>query len=296
MRGEIVLPVEAFERLNERRLARGEEPFANPRNAAAGALRQIHDVDRQRLAALEFRAYAVGEGMPKGVHTQAEALALLADWGFLVSGESRTCRGVENVLVYHERMLEVRDEQQIEIDGTVIKVNRLGQQRQLGALTRSPRWAIAFKFPPRQETTTLREIRAYVGRTGTLTPVAVLEPVRIGGVTVTHASLHNQDEIDRLDVRKGDTVFVERAGDVIPKVVKVVKERRRSGARRYALPGSCPVCGSSVIGRRYDSGTDVRWCQRCSWSRIADPDGEVERESLSDDDTISLIIQNKLAS
>jgi DNA ligase (NAD+) len=245
--GEIALPIGAFERLNARRLERGQEPFANPRNAAAGALRQLHDIDTDRLRALEFRAYAIGEGLPKGVETQAEALALLADWGFLVSGESRTCRGVENVLAYHEHMLEVRDEQRIEIDGTVIKVNRLAQQRELGALTRSPRWAIAFKFPPQQETTAVEAIGVQVGRTGALTPVAKLTPVHVGGVTVASASLHNQDEIDRKDVRVGDTVIVQRAGDVIPQIVKVVESKRPRRTQKFRLPAHCPVCGAETV-------------------------------------------------
>jgi DNA ligase (NAD+) len=247
VRGEIALPIAAFERLNTRRLERGQEPFANPRNAAAGSLRQLHDIDTDRLRALEFRAYAVGEGLPKAVETQAEVLALLADWGFLVSGESRTCRGVEDVLAYHEHMLEVRDAQRIEIDGTVIKVNRLARQRELGELSRSPRWAIAFKFPPQQETTAVEAIEVQVGRTGALTPVAKLTPVHVGGVTVASASLHNQDEIDRKDVRVGDTVIVQRAGDVIPQIVKVVKSKRPRRTRKFRLPARCPVCRAETV-------------------------------------------------
>jgi DNA ligase (NAD+) len=247
VRGEIALPIAAFERLNARRLDREQEPFANPRNAAAGSLRQLHDIDTDRLRALEFRAYAVGEGLPKGVETQAEVLALLADWGFLVSGESRTCRGVEDVLAYHEHMLEIRDAQRIEIDGTVIKVNRLAQQRELGELSRSPRWAIAVKFPPQQETTAVEAIEVQVGRTGALTPVAKLTPVHVGGVTVASASLHNQDEIDRKDVRVGDTVIVQRAGDVIPQIVKVVKSKRPRQTRKFRLPARCPVCRAPTV-------------------------------------------------
>ena len=247
VRGEVALPIARFERLNARRLESGQEPFANPRNAAAGALRQLHDIDTARLRSLEFRAYAIGEGAPEGVGTQAEILAALEAWGFAVSPESETCRGVEAVIAYHERMLEARDRMKLEIDGTVAKVNRLDYQAELGTLTRSPRWAIAFKFPPQQETTTVAAIEAQVGRTGALTPVARLRPVHVGGVTVTHASLHNQDEIDRKDVRVRDTVVVQRAGDVIPQIVMVVRERRPRRTRRYRLPARCPVCRAETV-------------------------------------------------
>ena len=247
VRGEVALPIARFERLNARRLESGQEPFANPRNAAAGALRQLHDIDTARLRSLEFRAYAIGEGAPEGVGTQAEILAALEAWGFAVSPESETCRGVEAVIAYHERMLEARDRMKLEIDGTVAKVNRLDYQAELGTLTRSPRWAIAFKFPPQQETTIVAAIEAQVGRTGALTPVARLQPVHVGGVTVTHASLHNQDEIDRKDVRVRDTVVVQRAGDVIPQIVMVVRERRPKRTRRYRLPARCPVCRADTV-------------------------------------------------
>ncbi len=247
VRGEVALPLVHFERLNARRVERGDEPFANPRNAAAGSLRQLHDIDTARLRALEFRAYAIGEGTPEAVATQDEVLETLAAWGFIVSKDSEVCRGADAVIAYHERMLAARDEQRVEIDGSVIKVNRLDQQAELGALTRSPRWAIAFKFPPQQQTTVVEGIKAKVGRTGALTPVARLRPVRVGGVTVSSASLHNQDEIDRKDVRVRDTVVIQRAGDVIPQVVMVVKSKRRRGARRWRLPRQCPVCKSETV-------------------------------------------------
>jgi DNA ligase (NAD+) len=247
VRGEIALPIAAFERLNTRRLESGQEPFANPRNAAAGSLRQLHDIDVARLRALEFCAYAVGEGLPDGVETQAEVLSLLADWGFVVSADTRVCSGIEAVWAYHEDMLAVRDTQRIEIDGTVIKVNRLDLQAALGELSRSPRWAVACKFPPQQETSTVLAIEVQVGRTGALTPVAKLEPVHVGGVTVRSASLHNQDEIDRKDVRVRDTVIVQRAGDVIPQIVSVVKAKRRGRPRRFRLPDRCPVCDAETV-------------------------------------------------
>jgi len=247
VRGEVALPVARFERLNARRLERELEPFANPRNAAAGALRQLHDIDTGRLRALEFRAYALGEGIPEGVTTQAGILEVLAEWGFGVSEESQTCRGLEAVVAYHQQLLSARDEMGIEIDGTVVKLNRLDYQAELGALARSPRWAIAFKFPPQQETTAVEAIEVQVGRTGALTPVAKLRPVHVGGVTVSNASLHNQDEIDRKDVRVGDVVVVQRAGDVIPQIVKVVISKRPRKTRRYRLPGHCPVCRSETV-------------------------------------------------
>ncbi len=247
VRGEVVLPIAAFERLNARRVEQDLEPFANPRNAAAGSLRQLHEVDRARLRALEFRAYGVAEGLPGDVRTQDAVLRTLAGWGFLVSEESERCGTVEAVLVYHARLLERRAGLRIEIDGTVAKVNRLDQQEELGTLPRSPRWAVAVKFPPQQEMTVIEAIEVNVGRTGALTPVARLRPVRVGGVTVSNASLHNQDEIDRKDVRVGDSVVVQRAGDVIPQIVAVIAGRRPAGALPYKLPSACPVCSAPSV-------------------------------------------------
>jgi DNA ligase (NAD+) len=247
VRGEVVMPKARFEALNARRAASGLETFANPRNTAAGALRMLHDVDRRRLGALEFRAYALGEGVPLGVRTQAQVLDRLAAWGLLVSEERQVCRGVEAVIAEHEALLARRERLPIEVDGSVVKVNRLDLQRDLGELSRSPRWAVAFKFPPSQARTTVLGIEVQVGRTGALTPVAKLAPVHVGGVTVTSASLHNQDEIDRKDVRVGDTVIVQRAGDVIPQIVEVRKELRPEGAPAFRLPDRCPVCGDTAV-------------------------------------------------
>jgi DNA ligase (NAD+) len=247
VRGEVMLPIARFERLNAQRLERGLEPFANPRNAAAGSLRQIHDVDRNRLRSLDFRAYAVEEGLPARVKTQREVIETLSAWGFDANPHAEVCGGAQAVIRYHERMLAARNRQPIEIDGTVVKVNRLDQQRELGTLPRAPRWAIAFKFPPQQQTTRVEAIDVQVGRTGALTPVARLAPVRIGGVTITSASLHNQDEIDRKDVRVGDTVLVQRAGDVIPQIVMVVRDKRPARARRFKLPERCPVCKAATV-------------------------------------------------
>ena len=248
VRGEILLPLAAFRRLNAARCERGEEPFANPRNAAAGALRQLHAVDKQRLGALEFRAYALEEGVPADARSQLEVLARLQAWGFSVSEEARRCRGVEAAIAYHAELLAARERMSVECDGTVFKVDRLDLREELGTLSRAPRWAIAFKFPPQQAETVIEAIEASVGRTGALTPVAKLKPVHVGGVTVSNASLHNQDEIDRKDVRVGDTVVIQRAGDVIPQVVRVVREKRKNKrARKWRLPRQCPVCGHETV-------------------------------------------------
>lgn len=258
IRGEVVLPIAAFKRLNERRVERELEPFANPRNAAAGGLRQLHDIDVDRLRSLEFRAYALADGRPDGLETQSEILGCLESWGFIVSPECGRCDDVDAAVAYHEDLLERRAKLPVEIDGTVFKVDDLSLQEELGTLSRSPRWAIAFKFPPEQATTTLLDIEAQVGRTGALTPVAKLDPVRVGGVTVSNTSLHNQDEVDRKDLRIGDEVVVQRAGDVIPQVVRVLLGRRKTGKdapRLYRLPEQCPVCGDETLRLEGESVT-----------------------------------------
>lgn len=247
VRGEVVLPRRAFARLNRERVERGEEPFVNPRNAAAGSLRQKDDVDVERLRSLEFRAYALAEGRPRSVDTQMKVLDQLRAWGFHVTRESELCPDIGAALAFHARMQARRDSLPIEADGTVFKVNRLSLQEELGELPRAPRWAIAFKFPPQQETTVVEAIEVQVGRTGALTPVAKLRPVFVGGVTVSNASLHNQDEVERKDVRVGDTVVVQRAGDVIPQVVAVVPAKRPAGTRPWRMPKRCPVCHSDVV-------------------------------------------------
>ncbi len=253
IRGEIVLPLAAFESLNSARLKRDLRPFENPRNAAAGSLRQIHDVDYERLRSLEFRAYALEEGRPEAAQRQSELLDLLRQWGFVVSPEIGLCRGVEPAIAYHEELLRRRGSLPVEIDGTVFKTDRLSQQSELGVLARAPRWAIAFKFPPEQAETVLEGIEVQVGRTGALTPVARLRPVRVGGVTVSNASLHNQDEIERKDIRIGDRIVIQRAGDVIPQVVRVRLDRRSEALSegfelvRQPLPSHCPVCSAATV-------------------------------------------------
>ena len=247
VRGEVLMPLADFAKLNDERLAQGLEPFANPRNSTAGTLRQL-DPKLAAARPLEFFVHGIGRGEEAlGVTSQSELLSRLSELGFRADERAARCLGIRAALAFHERLETARDGLPYEVDGSVVKVDDFALQKRLGTLNRSPRWAIAFKFAPRQETTRVLDIAASVGRTGTLTPVAVLAPVRIGGVTVEHATLHNQDEIDRLDVRIGDTVLVERAGDVIPKVVKVVRERRPDDAVPYRLPSSCPICGEATV-------------------------------------------------
>jgi len=261
LRGEIVLPLAAFESLNDSRTKRELRAFENPRNAAAGSLRQIHDIDYERLRSLEFRAYALAEGRPESLTKQSELLDLMRDWGFIVSTEIKTCRGIDEVLDYHQRLLEQRGQLPIEIDGTVFKVDLLAQQDELGNLARAPRWAIAFKFPPEQAETVLEGIEIQVGRTGALTPVARLRPVRVGGVTVSNASLHNQDELERKDLRVGDRIVIQRAGDVIPQVVRVRLDRRREALKegyrltRQPEPTHCPVCSAKAVRLEGEAAT-----------------------------------------
>ncbi len=247
VRGEVFMTEEGFRRLNEEQARREEKVFANPRNAAAGGLRQL-DPSITAARPLTMVCYGIGdvrEGWLPSSHTGI--LARLKHWGLRVSPETLVVQGVDGCRDYYLHMLARRESLGYAIDGVVFKVNDVAEQKQLGAVSRAPRWAIAYKFPAEEELTRVRDIDVQVGRTGTLTPVARLEPVRVGGVTVTNATLHNQDELDRKDVRIGDTVVVRRAGDVIPEVARVVKNRRPRRTRRFTLPDRCPVCGSEVI-------------------------------------------------
>ena len=246
VRGEIFMPRQGFERLNQRMHALGNKPFVNPRNAAAGSLRQLDPrITAQRP--LEMCAYSVGVVEGGELPTkQADVLRQLQTWGFRLNPLLRVAEGVAGCLAYYQDVLAQRDTLAYEIDGVVFKVNDLAQQRQLGFVSRAPRWAIAHKFPAQEEVTVVRDVEFQVGRTGAVTPVARLEPVFVGGVTVSNATLHNMDEIARLDLRIGDSVVIRRAGDVIPQVVRVVLERRPEGANPVAIPEHCPVCGSDV--------------------------------------------------
>jgi DNA ligase (NAD+) len=255
VRGEVVMTLAGFARLNAARAARGLEPFVNPRNAAAGALRQLREIDAPRLRALELRAYAIGEGAPARATRQRELVTALEAWGFLTSPLWRVCTDLEGALAYYGELLAQRAALPMQIDGVVFKLDDLALQRDLGELARVPRWAIAYKFPAHQETTLVEEIFPSVGRTGAITPVAKLKPVFVGGVTVSSASLHNQDEIDRKDVRVGDTVVIQRAGDVIPQVVAVVFAQRPPDAQPYKLPRECPACATPVVRADGDAVT-----------------------------------------
>ena len=246
VRGEVYLSRRAFERINDEREAAGHPRFANPRNAAAGSLRQL---DPRITASRPLDLFIYGMGAADGVRLRRhdEALAWLREAGFRVNPETRVAHSLDDVAAYAAHWTARRHELHYEVDGVVVKVNDYGRQAELGATTHAPRWAIAYKFPAEQATTVVRDIQVYVGRTGALTPVAVLEPVRVSGVTVTSATLHNDDEIRRKDVRIGDTVVVQRAGEVIPEVVRPLTEKRTGAERSFTMPATCPACGSAIV-------------------------------------------------
>lgn len=246
VRGEVYIALSDFRTLNRAREERGEPAFANPRNAAAGSLRQLDPcITAERP--LAFTAYDLADPRAHGLRTQTELLAALRSWGFRSHWRTWPCGHIEAALAAYRELESARDQLAFEVDGLVIKVDRFDLREELGATSRSPRWALAYKFPPRQGTTRVRDITVQVGRTGVLTPVAELEPVTLSGVTVKRATLHNQDEIDRKDVRVGDIVLVQRAGDVIPEVVRVQAERRGGHERPFRLPDRCPVCDGVVV-------------------------------------------------
>jgi len=246
VRGEVYMEVADFKRLNEERIARGEPPFANPRNAAAGSLRQLDSRITARRP-LKIFFYDVGECEGPEFHTQEELLKRLPEFGLRVNPRFRLCRGIEEAIEFYRELEEERATLPYEADGAVIKVNDFGLRRRLGEISRSPRWAVAFKFPPRQATTRIKDIILQVGRTGAITPVALLEPVELSGATIGRATLHNQDEIKKKDIRIGDLVLIERAGDVIPEVVKSIPEARTGDEREFEMPDRCPVCGSELV-------------------------------------------------
>jgi DNA ligase (NAD+) len=245
VRGEVFLPRLAFQQMNREREEAGEPFFANPRNAAAGSLKQL-DSKTTAKRPLDIFCHGVGSVTGASFESHLEFLEAMREWGLKPIPDAKVCRDLAAVLRYQAEMEKRRDELPYEIDGLVVKLNRIELQRRLGEIARSPRWAIAYKFTPRQATTRILDIQPQVGRTGTLTPVASLEPVPIGGVIVKSASLHNMDEIDRKDIRIGDRVVVERAGDVIPYVVQVLQEKRTGAERHFVMPHHCPVCGASV--------------------------------------------------
>jgi len=246
VRGEIYLESAAFRKLNERRRAAGEASFANPRNAAAGSLRQLDSSITARRP-LKMFCYAVGRVRGRTFTHHHEVLQAFAHWGFSVNPLIRQVDSISSCVDFYRELQERRSELPYEIDGMVIKVDDLALQERLGAVSRSPRWAVACKFAATQATSVIEDIIVNVGRTGTLTPVALLTPVRVGGVTVSRATLHNQDEIDKKDIRIGDTVLVQRAGDVIPEVVKAIETKRTGREKPFKIPGNCPECGSRVV-------------------------------------------------
>jgi DNA ligase (NAD+) len=248
LRGEIIMRVGAFEALNERLIAEGDEPFANPRNAAAGSLRQLDPTVTARRP-LDLYVYDVLAASGVTFATDHEALAAIAAWGFPVSELTGTATTVDGILAYHADLLTRRDELDFEIDGIVIKLDDLAARERLGTTARHPRWAYAFKFPPRREVTRVLGIIASVGRTGVVTPVALMRPVELAGVTVSRATLHNREEVARKDVREGDLVRVQRAGDVIPQVLEVVEEPGRHRAAPFRMPDACPSCGTALVER-----------------------------------------------
>ena len=266
VRGEVYMRRDDFEALNERQREKiaqgmkGEKTFVNPRNAAAGAVRQL-DPSIAAQRPLSFFAYGLGDITPPetggpAFKTHFELLQSLKKWGFPVADQTFCAQAAPELIAYHQRMGQTRDSLPFDIDGVVYKVNSLALQKQLGFVTREPRWAVAHKYPAQEQLTTVLSIDVQVGRTGKLTPVAKLAPVFVGGVTVTNATLHNEDEARRKDVRAGDTVIVRRAGDVIPEVVSVLLEKRGVDAEIFTMPRMCPVCGSSAV--REEGQADYR--------------------------------------
>ena len=258
VRGEVFFPRTAFERTNAKREEAGEAPFANPRNAAAGALRYLDPALAASRGLSAFFYQRVGEGGPA---THAETLELLREWGLSVEPHWRRCTGIDDLVVFCSEWADKRRTLDFDTDGVVIKVDRLGERRRLGATSKSPRWAIAFKFPAEQKTTRLTQIEVNVGRTGAVTPFAVLEPVSIAGTTVSKATLHNADDIARKDIREGDWVLVEKAGDVIPRVVGPILGRRSPDSAPWQMPTACPRCGAAL----HRSEDEVVWrCENTS--------------------------------
>lgn len=247
VRGEIYLPKKGFEKLNEQAAKLGEKLFVNPRNAAAGSLRQLDPkITAQRP--LELFCYGIGKTNPElNVTKHSQVLEQLKNWGLRVSSEVHIQKNIQDCLKFYKKIEKKRQALPFEIDGVVYKVNNLALQHELGFVSRAPRFAVAHKFPAQEEMTQVNDVEFQVGRTGTLTPIARLQPIFVGGATVSNATLHNMDEVQRKDVRIGDYVIVRRAGDVIPELVSVIKEKRPKNTKKVILPSNCPVCGSEVI-------------------------------------------------
>jgi DNA ligase (NAD+) len=267
VRGEVFMPLAGFKRFNEEALSRGEKSFVNPRNAAAGSLRQL---DPRMTAARPLDLFIYGVGAIEGGELpprHSEMLRELRRLGFKICPQSKVVESIEGCLDYYREMGAARSQLAYQIDGVVYKVDDLRLQRQLGFISRAPRWAVAHKFPAEEALTVVRDIEFQVGRTGALTPVARLEPAFVGGVTVSNATLHNMDELVRKDVRVGDTVVIRRAGDVIPEVARILPERRVPGAKLVALPAVCPICGSPVVREADQAVARCTGGRRCAAQR-----------------------------
>jgi DNA ligase (NAD+) len=257
VRGEIYMEKRAFQELNKKRAKQGEAPFANPRNAAAGSVRQL-DPHITSNRPLMFFSYGIGSISGWTFNSQMELLTTLATWGLRVNARLiKECKTIHEAIAHCQYLEAVKHDLPYEIDGAVIKVNALALQKALGEKSRSPRWALAYKFEPIQATTKIHTIDVQVGRTGALTPVAHLQPVEVGGVMVSRATLHNQEEIERKDIKEGDTVIVQRAGDVIPEVVKAIKTKRTGKEKTFHMPDKCPVCGSELQRPRKNKPKEV---------------------------------------
>jgi DNA ligase (NAD+) len=275
VRGEVYMEKSAFAAMNKRLEAQGAQTYVNPRNSAAGALRQLDPAITARRP-LRFFAWGWGEVSGPFAPTQSESMRLIERWGFPLNAMLRVCDSYDDLIRAYGEIAGVRPTLDYEIDGVVYKVDSLALQQRLGFVSRSPRWAIAHKFAPEQAQTVLEAIDIQVGRTGALTPVARLKPVMVGGVTVTNATLHNEDEIKRKDVRIGDTVILQRAGDVIPQIVAIVEAKRPKGAKVFHFPDKCPACGSNAVRETDEASGEMDAVRRCTGGLIC-PAQAVER-------------------
>lgn len=292
IRGEVIMPKRSFDKLNQRRLEEGQPAFANPRNAAAGAVRQLdpRQTAQRDLRLITYGAVIAEDAMP--FETHAALLDRLFEWGLPVGSVHQLCTDIEQVIAFCDEMEKRRDDQEFEVDGMVIKVNSLPLQQQLGAVGREPRWAIARKWPAQEVPTVVESIDVGVGRTGILTPVATLRPVRVGGVTVTHATLHNEDRVKALDLMIGDTVWVRRAGDVIPEIIAVVKEKRTGAEQPWQMPTMCPSCGQPLI--RFEGEAATRCVNSACPAQVAEHLTHMAYRSALDIETMGPRLVEKL--